>query len=56
MVSTVFCLYLGSTGARRGDVIRCTVMFEDKLQVDGETRVNETKRNVFETFSFILFG
>ncbi|CAH3021281.1 unnamed protein product, partial [Porites evermanni] len=30
---------IGSTGARRGDVIRCTVMFEDKLQVDGETRV-----------------
>ena len=39
MVSTVFFLYLGSTAARRGDVIRCTVMFEDKLQVDGETRV-----------------
>ena len=54
MVSTVFFLYLGSTAARRGGVIRCTVMFEDKLQVDGETRV--PKRNVFETFSFILFG
>ena len=40
MVGTVFFfLYLGSTAARRGDVIRCTVMFEDKLQVDGETRV-----------------
>ena len=39
MVSTFFFLQLGSTAARRGDVIRCTVMFEDKLQVDGETRV-----------------
>ncbi|CAH3046582.1 unnamed protein product [Porites lobata] len=30
---------IGSTAARRGDVIRCTVVFEEKREVDGQIRV-----------------
>ena len=30
---------LGSTASKRGDVIRCTVMFEEKQEVDGKIQV-----------------
>ncbi|CAH3159044.1 unnamed protein product, partial [Porites evermanni] len=30
---------IGSTAARRGDIIRCTVKFEDKLEIDGQIRI-----------------
>ena len=33
------CLILGSNAARRGDVIRCTVMFEDGEEREGKLPV-----------------
>ena len=32
-------LHIGTTAARRGDVIRCTVLFDQKKETDGKVQV-----------------